>query len=701
MGAAEPPGLGQPDRLSEELARTRELGFVGRAAELRSFRDALAGTSASRILFVHGPGGIGKTTLLDAFSRHARGAGREPVYVDARDLECTAAAIGSAVAEQARRCGYPAGREPDVLLIDGYELLVPLDRWVREDLLAARPTTSVTVLAGREPPPASWRLDPGWRRLAQVHPLAGLDAADSDELLARFGLPRDRRTVLAGVGRGHPLVLAMLAEADRGGSAPAALTEAPDVVAQLCRLIIDDIPDAAHRAGLATCAHATRMTADLLARTVGSRAEEVWAWLGSRPYVRRGVLGLHVHDVVREIFEAEFMHRSPDAYVALHIAVRGYFLDRLADPAEPRPDRAAAEILFLHRAGPLSDRVAGLREGGILPVATAGPEDRAGILALIEEGEGAASAELARRWIAEQPGCLYRARSDTGVEGFSMQVYLPTGAALDVDDPVAVGVLAAAAERGPLRPGERINVNRFAGASGSYQQEPMLLLVNGVSCLLEWARRPAAWTFIVTVEPETYGPYFGYLGMSEMWRGPAGPPARGGGAPREAVAYGWDRRRFPAESLFEMMARRELTGEQGPPPADLVRPAPLSHTAFATEVRAALHQLARPDRLAGSALLGSALVDVTATDPAGGLARTLTGAIASLSNERNGGEHRRVLERTYVRAAPSQEAAAELLGLPFSTYRRHLARAQERLVEVLWAIEIGERGLPGAEPDRN
>ncbi|CAM3415231.1 ATP-binding protein [Occultella aeris] len=70
MGAAEPPGLGQLERLSEALARTRELGFVGRAAELRSFTDALAGTSASRILFVHGPGGIGKTTLLDAFSRH-------------------------------------------------------------------------------------------------------------------------------------------------------------------------------------------------------------------------------------------------------------------------------------------------------------------------------------------------------------------------------------------------------------------------------------------------------------------------------------------------------------------------------------------------------------------------------------------------------------------------------------------------------
>ena len=48
-----------------------------------------------------------------------------------------------------------------------------------------------------------------------------------------------------------------------------------------------------------------------------------------------------------------------------------------------------------------------------------------------------------------------------------------------------------------------------------------------------------------------------------------------------------------------------------------------------------------------------------------------------------------MLERTYLRGAPSQEAAAEVLGLPFSTYRRYLARATARLVDLLWAVEVG------------
>jgi hypothetical protein len=30
-----------------------------------------------------------------------------------------------------------------------------------------------------------------------------------------------------------------------------------------------------------------------------------------------------------------------------------------------------------------------------------------------------------------------------------------------------------------------------------------------------------------------------------------------------------------------------------------------------------------------------------------------------------------------------------VLDLPFSTYRRHLARAIDRLVDVLWAVEVG------------
>jgi hypothetical protein len=46
------------------------------------------------------------------------------------------------------------------------------------------------------------------------------------------------------------------------------------------------------------------------------------------------------------------------------------------------------------------------------------------------------------------------------------------------------------------------------------------------------------------------------------------------------------------------------------------------------------------------------------------------------------------LERTYVRPAATQERAAAALGLPFSTYRRHLTQGMDRVVAWLWDQEV-------------
>ena len=624
-------------------------------------------------MFVHGPGGIGKTTLLDAMARLTRGGGRQVAYLDGRDVECSPAAVLAAVRQ--RTVDDPAA----VLLVDGYELLSPLDRWFRTEFLPARPAGAVTVVAGREAPAAAWWLDPGWRRLVSVHRLDELDDPDSRDLLLGLGVT-DQVDRLAQLGRGYPLALAMLAEVDRSGRRPDRLSDAPDAVGQLCALILDDVPDEAHRTGLATCAHATRTTQDLLARMVGPRAPEIWAWLESRPYVRRGALGLFVHDVVRELFEAELAHRSPTAYAQLHRDVRGYFLDQLTNATEPHPDRAAAEVLLLHRKTPLAAQTSLLRDRGQLSVPRAGPAEREEILALIAAQEGQFSAALARRWLAAQPRSAYHVRADTGTAAFALQIYLPGPDDLMVDDPVAAAIWRLVTDRGPLRPGERVNVNRFSGASSSYQGDPLQLLVNGVSCILEWATTPAAWTFISSFGSRHYGPYFDYLGLVRMMEleSDAHP----------VVLFGWDRRQFPASAFFEMMATRELTGELGPPPAALLRPLPLTRTAFDAAVRSALRRLTRAGGLDGSELLTSGLVPPGANDPPAALGETLRTAITELARERGGAEHRRVLERTFVVGAPSQETAAELLDLPFSTYRRHLAQATDRLVEVLWAIEI-------------
>jgi hypothetical protein len=138
-----------------------------------------------------------------------------------------------------------------------------------------------------------------------------------------------------------------------------------------------------------------------------------------------------------------------------------------------------------------------------------------------------------------------------------------------------------------------------------------------------------------------------------------------------------------------LLAERELTGESGPPPAHLLRPPPLSQERFAEMLRLALRDFHQPDRLEANELMGSRLaVDLDGVS-ADRLRDTLVRGIERVAREPRGQSWGRVLDRTYLHAAPNQEAAAEVLDLPFSTYRRHMARALERLTDLLWAVEIG------------
>jgi hypothetical protein len=162
------------------------------------------------------------------------------------------------------------------------------------------------------------------------------------------------------------------------------------------------------------------------------------------------------------------------------------------------------------------------------------------------------------------------------------------------------------------------------------------------------------------------------------------------------VAYGIDWRRVPVDAYLDLMRERGHSGETGPPPAALLRPPPLDRVRFTAAVRSALQNLHRPDQLAMNPLIGSALAATASGSDTNQLRATIEDAVARLGNQPKGDQLRAVLHRTYLRAAPTQEAAAEVLNLSLSTYRRYLANALEQLTDVLWAAEIGD--TPPARP---
>ena len=306
--------------LGELLAARRRRLFVGRAAELELVRSALDSSGPSfSVLFVHGPGGIGKSSLLDAFARLAEEAGAIVARVDGRTLSPTPPGL---LEELGRRLTVPDGdgaitgqRDRVVVLVDTYERLAPLDDWVRTRLLPRLPASALTVIAGRAAPDPAWRADPGWGEFLRVVSLRNLTPAESVEFLRRSGVDESVRGRILQVAHGHPLGLALLADVASHGGEIAMDPLAPDLVAALLRRFVDIVPSDLHRRALEVCALARATTEALLRDALEiDDAHDLFAWLRGLSFVYPGSDGLYPHDLARDVLDADLRWRDPDAY---------------------------------------------------------------------------------------------------------------------------------------------------------------------------------------------------------------------------------------------------------------------------------------------------------------------------------------------------------------------------------------------------
>jgi hypothetical protein len=161
------------------------------------------------------------------------------------------------------------------------------------------------------------------------------------------------------------------------------------------------------------------------------------------------------------------------------------------------------------------------------------------------------------------------------------------------------------------------------------------------------------------------------------------------------VVFAHDFRLDGPEAWLDLMGNRELDEDPRSSAHALAvatEPA-LSKAEFAAAVRTALRDLHRPDNLAANPLVR--LRQLRRADgahvDANGLAELVAAAAQTLAADPRDAKAQRTIDRTYLRPATTQELAAELLELPFSTYRRHLTRGIDRIVRELWARRTGNR----------
>ena len=163
-----------PSTLASALDAARVRAFVGRQAELAAFESALAGRGTPRVLFIHGPGGIGKTTLLHQFRIRASRRADRSVELDAREIDCSPESFRAAFDRLARRIAARRSAPPIRAAGAVARRLRPAGPARRMDARRSSchrcPPTRWSSWSAGTPPASPWRTDPGWRALASRAP---------------------------------------------------------------------------------------------------------------------------------------------------------------------------------------------------------------------------------------------------------------------------------------------------------------------------------------------------------------------------------------------------------------------------------------------------------------------------------------------------------------------------------------------------
>lgn len=582
-------------------------------------------TRSVAVLFVHGPGGIGKTALLGQFADLAVRAGARVVRIDARDLHLSPAGVEAGLRQavgftQASPFAVLAKGPRPVLSIDTYEALVPLDDWVRERLLPRLPTSALTIIAGRQRPALGWA-DPAWRAVTQVLTLTG-------------------------------------------------------------------IPDQLHRRTLEACAITRSTTEESLRAALGVQdASRLFGWLRGLSFVAEGPFGLFPHDLVRDLLEEDLRWRDPSAYRMLRSRVREHIVYRIRNGHGLERERATRDLFLLQRSSPQFAAHFTWGDPGVGWEDCVRPDDARHLIGLVAQAEGVTSAAIAQFWLRRQPEAFRvyrRGRSDHPV---AMMAWLkldnPDRHETDAD-PLVASAWDYVQRVRPLRPGEHLGIARFLVDPACYQRPSQLMTTMQVRVAGAYISADRiAWSVYAYANAALWTSLMTYIDH------PLLDGANCTIGPHTYTLFGHDWRVTPLHEWLDLLAERGIQRQSvdGEPLREPQRHRLLSQDQFAEAVRRALRDLHDRRQLASNPLLETCLVRDSVERPVERLVSLLEEAIDQLRLERGGDKLHRAVHRTYVHPAPSHERAAEILGLPFSTYRRHLARGVGSVTGWLWARE--------------
>jgi hypothetical protein len=686
-------------KLSDILNSTRQQYFVGREKELQLFKSILEQPELSTyLLAIYGPGGQGKSTLVRAFTENCTQLQIPYLILDARDINPTPDHFQALLQKMLGTLTNVFDHLQQlnskfVLLIDTYELLTPLDDWLRTVFLPQMPDNVLTVLAGRKQPSPNWISDTGWQKLMKVVQLRNLTPTESKDFLHKRNVPETEIEKVLDFTHGHPLALSVVADMfDQNPERSFNPGEAPDIVRTLLERFSQKAPSPAHRMALEICAIANITTESLLQQAMEVEdASELFEWLQDLSFIESNRMGLYPHDSAREALCTDLAWRNPDWNKQLHLRIRKYYIKKL-DTASPEEKRYLLYLLaYLHRNHPMVKPYLEWQQGTAYWIEVMKAEDIPHLEKMVEQHEGKSSAQTFLYWANHKAATVWVYRNSVEKPaGFLMYITINEIENEEAaKDEIVLSVKKYATKNLGLRKGELATVFRYWMAADTYQQVSRLQSSIFLTLTQYYFTPNLAVHFLSCVNPEFWKVLLNYADLHHVAELDYTLNKNNFGF------YMHDWRQTPPAAWLEILGQREI-GEKVESSIEQPRMQMmiLSEDEFANSVYEALKEYQSEKKLAANPLIRSKLVlnNAEGNEETQILVAALKDCIAeacdSIKESPKEEKFFRVIFRTFINPVGSQEAAADFLNLPFSTYRRYLRKAVNLVTEYLWAKEL-------------
>lgn len=475
-------------RIQDLLDRRTTEGCVGRDPQLRELASFIDGETPL-VFAIHGPPGIGKTTLARAAAVQAGCRGMATFWLEGGAFEPTPQGF---LAELARQLdpAVPASVEDvaaalsgagsrQLIVIDGFERCRLIEDWLRREWLPKQGFETRLLVAGRQQPSLGWRGAVEWQGLLHGLKLEPLPPDDAEAMLSALGIAGSAAEQILRLAGGHPLALRLAAGSVKRMAALGA-SDWQTVLGSLVSQWLEELPDEEARRALRRMTVVRRMTKSLLRGMVEDcDPDDLFERLAALPFMSLTSDGLRLDDTIRDAIAAHCKASDPAGHRSAREAAWRVLLAESHRAGAADLWRYTADMLYLVETPTI--REAFFPHGSeALGVEAATADDLVRVIALTGQLQGREAAHGIAHWCRVAPAAFQCVRDASGlVVAYSCVLRADEFTAGTLEQDPATRAWRAHLAEEPVRAGERVlMVPRLLGPGqlGTSPEQAALIL---------------------------------------------------------------------------------------------------------------------------------------------------------------------------------------------------------------------------------